>query len=220
MEENVFFKKLNQDIDLELRSETAVNVYPAKVLDVATETISVTAPREQGKLVPIDGGTRIKLIVVDGSVVFSFDSIVLGAKIEGTAPVLVLQKPAHMERTQRRTTFRVPTEQFPAEGKIIQGSAAIPFEAVCKEISGGGMMIVVDREIVSGTNLEVSFSLRGIPERFTVLGEAKRVEHLRRSGVSEYRVGVFFSNISDKMREKIIRYTFDQQRRLIQRGLI
>ena len=220
-EENILFKKLDRPLELEVRGEDAVHIYLTKLMDVAPESVSVLAPKDQhDKVVAIEGGTRLKLIVTEGGVVFTFDTMVLGAKLSGTVPLLILQKPARMERVQRRNNFRVPTEEFPCTVTYAEDEQPENLKATCKEISGGGMMIVVERNIPKDGNIEITFQLSEEPEIFSLIGEVKRVEQLQRVGITEYRLGIFFCNISDRQREKIIKYTFRQQRKLIQRGLL
>lgn len=216
---NLLFKNLRKEIALEVSSNSVVHIYATRLMDVGPDSVVVIAPQEEGHIVTIDSGSRVKLIITEGSVVFTFDSMVLGVAIKDDVPLLNLQRPFRMETIQRRNNFRVPTAEFDVMITAL-GGATEPFKGVCKEVSGGGMMIVTDYEFASGDGLGITFTLRDEPEQFSVMGEIKRIENLRRGNIAEFRYGVFFTNISDRMREKIIKYTFRQQRKLIQRGLL
>ena len=221
MDENPLFKTLHRPVELEVVIGNIVNVFETRIVQSAPETIGVDAPRdENGTMVVLEKGTPVKLLVTEASVVFMFDSVVIEGVAPEKVPTLVLQKPTNMTNPQRRKSFRVLTEKFPVDITVLKGANPATLHGICKEISGSGMMLMSDHKLPVECNLELVFKLEGEPEEVSLPGHVKRVEHMKRSSLFEYRLGIFFTDISERMREKLIKYTFRQQRRLIQRGLL
>jgi len=213
-------KSLNKSIELEFRLEDTITVYDSKIISAGQDILSVIAPKEDGKIAPIDDGTKIKILLSDENVLFVLDTQVMGSTIVSKVPLLALSQPAKLDTMQRRSNFRIPTEQFPVKVKVPSDNTTREADAICMELSGGGMQVALDRPIPMGKNVELIFKLHNIASLFIIVGEVKRLDKVRRKNRFEFRLGVFFSTISNKMRDDIVKYTFAQQRKLIQRGVL
>jgi hypothetical protein len=84
------------------------------------------------------------------------------------------------------------------------------------DISGSGMCVSLCRPVSEGDLLHISLQLPGFPLRsFKTCGEVVRVKPRDSSPDPLFDVGIRFIGISDKERECLIAYAFDQQRKLI-----
>ena len=83
-------------------------------------------------------------------------------------------------------------------------------------ISGSGVSLVVSSSVDVGLLLDISLFIPNFPLGvFNIQGEVIRVEPKRGDNSGLYEIGIKFLNISDEERERLIAYTFRQQRRTI-----
>jgi hypothetical protein len=83
-------------------------------------------------------------------------------------------------------------------------------------ISGSGVSLVVSTSVDVGLLLDISLFIANFPLGvFNVQGEVIRVKPKRGDNSGLYEIGIKFLNISDEERERLIAYTFRQQRRTI-----
>ena len=83
-------------------------------------------------------------------------------------------------------------------------------------ISGSGVSLVVSTAVEVGLLLDVSLFIPNFPLGvFNIQGEVIRVEPKRGDNSGLFEIGIKFLNMSDEERERLISYTFRQQRRTI-----
>jgi len=84
------------------------------------------------------------------------------------------------------------------------------------DISGSGVSLVVSTAVEVGLLLDISLFIPDFPLGvFNVQGEVIRVEPKQGDNSGLYEIGIKFLNMSDEERERLISYTFRQQRRTI-----
>ncbi len=83
-------------------------------------------------------------------------------------------------------------------------------------ISGSGVSLAVSSPVEVGLLLDITLFISDFPfGMFNVQGEVIRVEPKRGDETGYHEIGIKFLNLSDKERERLIAYTFRQQRRTI-----
>ena len=83
-------------------------------------------------------------------------------------------------------------------------------------ISGSGVSLVVSTSVDVGLLLDISLFIPNFPLGvFNVQGEVIRVKPKRGDNSGLYEIGIKFLDMSDEERERLIAYTFRQQRRTI-----
>ena len=83
-------------------------------------------------------------------------------------------------------------------------------------ISGSGVSLVVSTPVEVGLLLDISLFIPDFPlGAFNVQGEVIRVDPRRGDNGGLYEIGIKFLNMSDEAQERLIAYTFRQQRRTI-----
>ena len=83
-------------------------------------------------------------------------------------------------------------------------------------ISGSGVSLVVSSSVEVGLLLDISLFIPNFPLGvFNVQGEVIRVESKRGDNSEFFEIGVKFLNMSEEERERLIAFTFRQQRRTI-----
>jgi hypothetical protein len=96
------------------------------------------------------------------------------------------------------------------------GDAAPPEVLQTIDISGAGMFMVLSAPLEVGQLLQVTIRFPGFPlGLFKVLGEVVRIEPASEEQAVVYHTGVRFLGMTDAERDRLVAYTFMQQRRTI-----
>ncbi len=96
------------------------------------------------------------------------------------------------------------------------GDAAPPEVLQTIDISGAGMFMVLSAPLDVGQLLQVTIRFPGFPlGLFKVLGEVVRIEPAAEERGAVYHTGVQFLEMTDAERDRLVAYTFMQQRRTI-----
>jgi len=83
-------------------------------------------------------------------------------------------------------------------------------------ISGSGISLVVTNPLEVGQFLDISLTIPGFPMgSFRAQGEVKRISALTGEESHWYEVGVKFLNLNEDQRERLVSFTFRQQRKAI-----
>jgi len=207
------FLKVNQRLQLEVEEENLKGRYFSRVEGVEKDSLIIGMPMSKGEVVSFHPGMRMKVIVLGGDALHQFESEVLERKMD-LLPVLVISRPKEMKRVQRRDFFRVKASlpvQFRELEDITASSREEFKKAVSKDISGGGVLLLVNKAIPLETILELRIELR----ENEFIESVGRVMIVREGGGLKKRlkeVGVEFIVIEDKDREKVVKFIFEKQR--------
>lgn len=89
-----------------------------------------------------------------------------------------------------------------------------PVEGNIVDISGGGAKVHSKKEILTDRYMYASFKLKSstVNERINVIAKMIGSEHKKELGIFEHRIEFLFKEAED--RETIIKYIFDEERRL------
>lgn len=83
-------------------------------------------------------------------------------------------------------------------------------------ISGSGISLVITHPLEIGQLLDISLSIPGFPMGvFRAQGELKRISPLKGKESHLYEAGIKFLNLNEAQRERLISFTFRQQRKTI-----
>lgn len=94
--------------------------------------------------------------------------------------------------------------------------AAPPAVLQTVDISGAGMSMVLSAPLGVGQLLQIAIRFPGFPlGLFKVLGEVVRIEPASEKEDVVYHAGVRFLEMTDAERDRLVAYTFMQQRRTI-----
>lgn len=187
-------------------------VYSTKIEEVEEDTIVISAPTHKGVVIPFRPGQQLIAGVSKEDALYGFYTNVTERGKINDMPVLRIKKGKHSKRIQRRKYVRIDGISQ-VDLKILKrsggGDEVIYFDKRKvreKNISGGGMLILSPTILAMGTILEISVSLPHFGMIRTV-GEVVRVQKVE----DEYEIGISFINLSEKDREKIIKYVYQRQ---------
>ncbi|MDI3500307.1 MAG: hypothetical protein PWP18_485 [Thermoanaerobacter sp.] len=187
-------------------------MYSSQVQDISKNgTILIDTPVYSGHLVPVRIGSIVQIIYFTKQGLFTFYAKVLN-RFSGKLALLEIMPISSVERLQRRQYFRLE-KVIPFTYTISGGEEDKVYKGLIQDISGGGLRCKVDKKLEVGTIINCVFTL---DQEITVSGKVVRYEELLEKG---YEIGLCYVDIDEKVREKIISYIFEEQRKSRQKGI-
>lgn len=213
--------EVNQSVTIEISAgENNKKYYSSKVVSVSSAEMVILAPMERGVLVPLRTGDLITVSYNDDNAIYSFDAHVQSRQ-GGVEQTVSVDCPKDIRRVQRRNFVRIdvglPLVYYFIDEAIGEYSQA--FTGRTCDISGGGLQFSTEQSIDSGMVLDMNIDL-GDDERVSAIGKVVRAIPVNKGGVVKYSIGVQFTMIDERDRDKIIKFIFQKQRELRQRGLM
>ncbi len=84
------------------------------------------------------------------------------------------------------------------------------------DISGSGISLLLSENLAEGVMMKLSIALPGFPfGRFETLGRVVRSVEMKKRDGTFFQTGIRFVDLSDDEMERLVQYTFSQQRRQI-----
>ncbi|KEQ26119.1 flagellar brake protein [Paenibacillus tyrfis] len=208
--------KVNQTLFIQINSideEEAKQEYKSRIADVSDTYISMEVPMndKSGKLKRLYPGDELSVyFITEGGVKNYFFSSVLGFSDDVIRLVLIKKPdPESITKVQRRNFLRVPAILEIA----VKFSEQLQFVSLTDDVGGGGISFLCEGyvPVESGHTVEcwllVPFK-NGQIEHVPFKGEIVRVKELE---TGKKQVMMRFSEITDRDRQKIIRYCFERQ---------
>ena len=209
--------------------ELTKRVYSSKINDIISEDRwEILMPMEKTKLVllPVDAEYDMSIYSKNG-LYQCFVRVVDRYKSDNMY-LLVVELTSNLRRNQRREFYRfscalemcsrcLETEEIEAieHDAMFNLVPGLPLKrSVIVDISGGGLRFISEQKYEEGSLIYCSYHLlvngtRKLYELVSKVLEVKPVEN--RKGVYEHRVQ--YINISEGVREQIIRYIFQEERK-------
>jgi c-di-GMP-binding flagellar brake protein YcgR len=208
--------KVNQILHIQINSideEEAKQEYKSRIADLRDNYISMEIPinEKTGRLKRLYVGDEMSAcFVTDGGVKNYFTSSVTGF-IDDVIRLVQIKKPdpESITKVQRRSFLRVPAELEIA----VKYSEQLQFVAMTDDVGGGGISFLCDGYIPLQSQQIVSCWLlanykNGQIEHIPFKGEMVRIKSME---TGKQQVMMRFAEISDRDRQKIIRYCFERQ---------
>lgn len=226
--------KLGQRIDLQAVSRVKSNdgttvqkVYASKVYDILSdERLEITMPVEQGKLILLPVDTEYEMFFYGEKGLFECKANIVDRYKSNNVYILVMELITNLKKHQRREFYRhtcamdietrvLTEEEVELVEKQADDIAPGTFDkSILVDISGGGLRFVTlhkyerDSVVLCKLKLWHKTGLKEYEIMCQVL-DVKKVE--KRAGYYEHRVQ--YDNISTNVREEIIRYIFEEERK-------
>ncbi|WP_240413896.1 flagellar brake protein [Paenibacillus periandrae] len=208
--------KVNHILHIQINSideDEAKQEYKSRIADQDDNSIFMEIPinEKTGRLKKLYIGDELSAyFILDGGVKNYFTTSVLGFT-DDVIRLVQIRKPApeSITKIQRRSFLRVPAELEMA----VKYSDQLQFIAVTDDVGGGGISFLCDGYIPLAAQQMVSCWLlanykNGQIEHIPFKGEMVRIKMLE-SG--RQQVMMRFAEITDRDRQKIIRYCFERQ---------
>lgn len=227
--------RLVQQIESTDKSKEIPEVYRSQVLDIKENgNFEIAMPTEKGRLILLPLGVRFEFVFYsyNGGLYRSIGQIVERYKKDGFY-MLEVQLRTTLEKFQRREFYRyncaidfvfyeLEEEQknMNSADDIIRAMAAgelkmQSYQGVMVDLSGGGMKFRSPQELKPGDRVLVRLRLTNakMNRQFHIIGSviANVVVHTSANVLYESRIKFHIED--DKIREEIIRYIFEEERK-------
>ena len=198
---SVLFAK-NQAVTLEIQNGGGVKVYPSCVFDKDERTLSVLAPCTEQGLVEVLPLTSVRVGLAAKDAHYSFTSRVIQC---GTEPehILVLDKPGVIYRAQRREHCRLPL-RVPIRYSAYSEDSTLDEDyrlGETRDLSLGGMSVVVPDEILPGEMLRVELRPKTREDVISVVAKVMRAGPSGEADAPGNLLGCRFTQSDESLRK-------------------
>lgn len=209
---------VNKKVSIRVNEGDYQGYYSTRIEEISEGKITLALPFIGTVPVPIRIGERISIFSPSKDAVYKVDGEVIKRQIE-PIPLLYIAVNGEVVRVQRRNFVRVPIVlktiyTVKSSGKL--------YDTYTKDISGGGMKIVLPEILNTNEILQIRIELPTPEGPINCEGEVRWIdkeERLVGDKVEEnIYAGIEFVLIEEKDRDRLIRFLFDYQRKLIKKG--
>ena len=208
--------KINKMFELIVKDGPYQGAYLSKIADVSKLNIKVNTPFVHGEIVPLRVGLAIEMYFTGEQAAYTYQTEIIDRAIK-SVPLLILNYPWAKKRIQRRDYFRLEVKErvkyrlLDAELKPIGGFK----ETTTIDISGGGIKMVANSVIFQDTLMEIYLQIPTL-ENIAIISRAVNLTELP-DGLA---LGIKFIEIDALVREKMIAWLFERQRKMRKKGLL
>ncbi len=217
----------------EENGENTKKVYYSSVLEILSgDTLEIAMPMEQSKLILLPVDSEYDLVFYGGSGLYQCFARIIDRYKSNNVFILVVELTSNLRKFQRREYYRFSCAlemcaRNLEEDEIQAIEKRLPYalvsgrplkQSVIVDISGGGLRFISSQKYEPDNLLYCSYQLiRGTERKqYEVIGKvlsAKEVEN--KPGFFEHRVQYY--DIDKEMREEIIKYIFEEERKSLQK---
>lgn len=198
--------------------------YNTYVDDISADGLVLVHPLIGQSPVPLHLGQQVKCeYYMEGQARISFTTRVNGRR-PGVVPTVSLEIPADVGREQERSFVRLPAmlpAVFIVESRPDSEEVdSAPMKSRTADISGNGIQIFSQIDLPRGTRLRVLFELTNPKHRVDLIARVVRTIFPEDSTLDGVWLGLQFEVISNRDREAVIRFIFNEQRERRKKGLL
>lgn len=213
-----------------------IKTYYSLVSEIMDEDrIKITMPIEKGRVVPLPVNTRYNACFYTAKGLYQGRVIVVDRYKEQNIYMLVIELISDLVKFQRRQFYRLgctmdivykkiekedEAEYENEAGKNIIIDDTDYVEGTALDISGGGMRFVSGQRLAPEDNIFVVIEIQyqDMKREYGLNAKVVSSEALaNRAGKFEHRIE--YKNMNGKVRESLIKYIFDEERRQKKRNL-
>ena len=212
-----------------LGADAPLRVYSTKIYEILTDdTMEVLMPMEHGKLILLPVDQEFDAVIYGQTNLYQCTIRVADRYKSNNVYILLLEIISNLRKYQRREYFRFncvlemgarPLEEAELEATRNRGMPVILSNASLKrsvivDISGGGLRFISGERFEKGIFVLCSFHLiiNGTKKKYDTAGKILAVKEMdNRKGTYEHRVQFYY--IENEVREEIIRYIFEEERK-------
>ncbi len=212
-----------------VNEETSKRMYVSKINDILSEDrLEILMPIEKTKLILLPVDAEYDMAIYSKNGLYQCFVRVIDRYKSDNMYLLVVELTSNLRKNQRREYYRfscalemcsrsLETEEVESveRDQMYSLVPGLPLKrSVIVDISGGGLRFISEQKYEEGSLIYCSYHLlvngtRKLYELVSKVLEVKPVEN--RKGVFEHRVQ--YVNISEGIREQIIRYIFQEERK-------
>ncbi|PKM49861.1 MAG: hypothetical protein CVV02_14055 [Firmicutes bacterium HGW-Firmicutes-7] len=185
----------------------------SKIQDISSNNeLIITSPIENGKIIPLELNNEYYLCIYTSKGLYRCESEVIDRKREDNMFLATLKITSKMQKYQRRQYYRldcVLSFQYKNEDEkeIWNGGIIL-------DISGGGLRFTSNTQLINGEPLICHIQLNFEDEQKHLYVAGSIIEcNIIDFNTNTYETRVAFDTISNEVREVVIRFIFEEERK-------
>jgi c-di-GMP-binding flagellar brake protein YcgR len=196
--------------------------YSTKIEEVKGDYLLVSTPMKAREYVTLDQGQRILLSVVRRSNPYFFDTIVVGAEWNEGRQLTQIRRPAEGAGVQLRQHVRVAVVISDAQfwWELPGGRFGPTVGGQVLDISAGGFLALTKDGLPEGLILARFTLSRQAGHLISLTKVLKNYERVSDVGVKSHRSHCQFVEMAEKDRERLVKFVFQRERELRQKGVL
>lgn len=223
MQNNKLFD-IGEKIQIIRKNDKEDKRYSSQVLDIIDEnTFIISGPIYKKSLIFLHLNEVVDIACTrENKGMYKFSAIVEQRDLNKLYTIKI-RKITNIERLQQRKYYRFETN-IPVEKLLLVSKRDkknkernIKEDCITKDISGNGMKLMCNYKHSVGDKIYCNFKI--YDQVIIVEGEVVRIEEIDAFNFN-YAIGIKFLDIVDQERDIIVKYIFDQERKLRNKGLI
>lgn len=209
--------------------QTEVKTYYSLVAEVLDEDrIKITMPLDKGKVVPLGLNSRYNACFYTSNGLYQGRVTVIDRYKEENIYMMVVELTSELTKFQRRQYYRLGCTmdivykkmeeseevEFSKEGNDLSVSKKDYIEGIALDISGGGMRFVSDEKLKQQDHIFVIIEIQYETEtkKYGLNASVISSEQLT-NRTDKYEHRVEYTNMNGRVREDLIKYIFDAERK-------
>ena len=195
---------------------------------VDSKTLMIAAPIHEGVIYPLRIRTTINVYFIRKAgweyELYLFKAIISGREMNENIALLRIAVISDIERVQRRQYFRLGCS-LPVKFRVVESmnemvNESIQFrKTIADNLSGGGICLLLEDKLDVGKLVECEITT-GEKKEVKFFGKVIRYEKSELEGKFKYEAGIVYIKINNNDREAVVKYIFNEQRKLRKKGLI
>lgn len=215
-------------LELEIFNDSGEKIVPAfasqleKTIDEFT--LVVLAPLFEGVVYPVHIGWNINVYFRYKNDLYKFKAKILSRTNKDDMSFLKIGVTDEIVKIQRRQFFRfecaVPMRYRVVGSLFDDEKEKTSFSnAITRDLSGGGLCMRLGEEVKVGKLIECELALDK-DKKVRFYGKVVRIAEPEYDKKYKYEIGVVIKKIESKDTDAIVRFIFNEQRKLREKGLI
>ncbi len=207
-------------IEITVKREKALaKCYISQVVNILDgEHVVVHAPISYGKIIKLSNKEDYSFLFITDKTMTRFDSRILGYFKENNFILMKIKLTSKGERIQRREYFRFAC-LLPLKFSVISDDISIVdskqmFEAVIKDVSGGGIRFVSNHNVKKDTKIKCLLLFNS--DYLITIAKVLNVQEFPKS-VYKYEYRASFIGILPEEQDRIVQFIFEEQRKDLQK---
>lgn len=214
--------KIGDKIQVKEIDKKSTNSYVSQISDIKNDNIiEILFPMIKNNTIAISDGEILELITTKQEAVYEFIAVVVGIRYDNI-PVLQIKIISEPKKIQRRNFYRLKIVK-PIRYRIFDTSGDSEkvneyFEGILLDISEGGIMFYTKKEMDLNDllDLEIDLDTDSIIQLKGII--VRKQYNTEKSFLYEY--GVRFQNPTRTEKDVLMKFIFQEQRKLLKKGFL
>lgn len=181
--------------------------YTSRIEDFGQDSMTIAAPYRRGSFLPPWPGRTFTCRVAADNCAYAFTATLLHYILD-PIPLWVISPPVELKKIQMRAYVRLSII-LDVKLELVQEEGTPVIATLTRDISAGGMRVVVSKPLGAGTKVIVNLPLS---ETVTVKASGEVIRYIPSENPHDrHTAAIEFTDIKEKARGEIVKFIFRKQ---------